>query len=128
MSFAFDYFELALPLSRRSTMQGAAQRSLAHLATRLAALRTSSSPVGPAFRALVRSAQRQPAGLPWAAAAAAGTRGWVPGRRALVTCSVQEARGGAAPLPDPSELDLVLPTHCSGCGVQLQQEDPEGAG
>lgn len=109
-------------------MQGAAQRALAHLATRLAALRASGSPAGPAFHALSRSAQRQPAGLPWAAAAAAAPRGWAAGRRALVTCSVQEARGGTAPLPDPSELDLVLPTHCSGCGVPLQQEDSEAPG
>lgn len=41
---------------------------------------------------------------------------------------MQEARGGTAPLPDPSELDLVLPTHCSGCGVPLQQEDSEAPG
>ncbi|KAL4422880.1 hypothetical protein ABPG75_009077 [Micractinium tetrahymenae] len=110
-------------------MQGAAQRSLARLAARLAALRGSGRSGGPEFHALTRSAQRQPTGLPWAAAAAAaGRRGWAPGRRALVTCSVQEARGGPAPLPDPAELDLVLPTHCSGCGVPLQQEDPEAPG
>lgn len=106
-------------------MQGAAQRSLAHLAARLAALRASGTPAGLSFHALARSAQRQPTVLPWAAAAATAPREWAPGRRALVACSVQEGRGGPASLPDPSELDLVLPTHCSGCGVPLQQEDPE---
>lgn len=34
----------------------------------------------------------------------------------------------AASQPDFADVDLALPTHCSGCGVPLQQEDPNAAG
>jgi hypothetical protein len=26
------------------------------------------------------------------------------------------------------EVEIELPTHCGGCGVRLQDEDPEGPG
>ncbi len=34
----------------------------------------------------------------------------------------------AASQPDFADVDLALPSHCSGCGVPLQQEDPNGPG
>lgn len=100
---------------------------LQRLAGRLVARRGSSSLGGASFGALQRASQRAGGRAPWAAAAAAG----LPPRRALLTRAMQEARAGnGASEPDytAAEQDLQLPTHCSGCGVTLQREDPDAPG
>lgn len=74
----------------------------------------------PAWAALQRASQRGAA-----AASGAAARRWP--RRSAAASAAQEARG-SQPDHQHAEMDLQLPTHCSGCGVGLQQDDPEGPG
>lgn len=55
-------------------------------------------------------------------------RAWL-GRRPL-SSSTQPPRPprAAASQPEFADVDLALPSHCSGCGVPLQREDPNAAG
>lgn len=103
---------------------------LQRLAVRLVARRSSSSLGSSSFGSLQRASQRAGGRAPWAAVAA-GVPPPAGHRRLLVTSAMQEARpGSGASEPDlaAAEQDLQLPTHCSGCGVPLQRDDPDAAG
>jgi hypothetical protein len=96
--------------------------SLQRIACRLGGIR-SGRHAGASCTAVHRAARGVAAGSPWAAAPR-----W-PARRALSCSTVDRARAGSGSGGlSEVEADLQLPTHCSGCGVDLQQEDPESPG
>lgn len=52
--------------------------------------------------------------------------GWQGGWQAH--CAASAASHEAEAEPHWEELEVRLPTHCSGCGVELQQQDPDAPG
>ena len=54
--------------------------------------------------------------------------GWQQRGAAAASSQQQEAHAAAASGVPWEELEARLPTHCSGCGVELQQEDPGAPG
>lgn len=96
---------------------------LQRLASRMiSSLGRMAVPGHPGLAALQRASQRA-AGA--AAPAAQPPRLWL-ARRPLSSAAAPPR--AAASQPDYSELDLALPSHCSGCGVPLQRDDPDAAG
>lgn len=102
------------------------QRSFAQiqrLAGRLAACRPGRLG-GATFTTVQRASQRTAARPPWVAAPP--LRSWHL-RRPLTVSAAQEAQQPSSS-HEHADVDLQLPTHCSGCGVPLQPDDPESPG
>ncbi|PSC71397.1 IMP dehydrogenase GMP reductase [Micractinium conductrix] len=70
--------------------------------------------------AFTRAAQRAPGAAPLLPPAAWGCR--------RLGSAARGRPNAAASQSDAGSVDLQLPSHCSGCGVPLQQEDPESPG
>ena len=110
-------------------MAAAQLRHLQRLASRLVGTRASARAGGFTFSTVQRASHRAAARTSWAAVAVPSWQG----RRPLTVSAVDEGRAGgsgsgAAAADYGEQADLQLPTHCSGCGVELQQADPEGPG
>ena len=113
---------------RPGSMAAAQLRHLQRLASRLVGTRASGRVGGFTFSTVQRASHRAAARTSWAAVAVPAWQG----RRPITVSAVDEGRAGsssgAAAAADGEQADLQLPTHCSGCGVELQQADPEGPG
>jgi hypothetical protein len=117
---------------RSGSMAAAQLRHLQCLASRLVGTRASGRVGGFIFSTVQRASHRATARTSWAAVAVPAWQGCRP----LTVSAVDEGRAGsssgaaaAAAAADYGEqADLQLPTHCSGCGVELQQADPKGPG
>ena len=114
---------------RPGSMAAAQLRHLQRLASRLVGTRASGRVGGFTFSTVQRASHRAAARTSWAAVAVPAWQG----RRPITVSAVDEgwagsSSGAAAAAEYGEQADLQLPTHCSGCGVELQQADPEGPG